>query len=1016
MDARRIKWILGAVVTVTALTTYVLTLQPSVPFWDCGEFSAAIALQQVPHPPGAPLFLMVGKLFHLLPFGDPGWRTNLISAVATAGAALVLYLLLSLVLEHIWRAPRETLFQALALYGSALVGALALTFSDTVWFNAVESEVYASSLFFVALVLYLAFLWYVRAEEPGSERYLLLAAYLVGLSIGVHLLSILTVMGVMYLVVFRRYMPSPIASRERFTPRTLWLLVGVPLLGFLTVYWGITQWLPALLAGDFPLKNAAREHLIEDSPVLTILTLLGLGGLVWWLVQAYRKQRHTEALALSALLAMVLGFTTYVHVIIRANAHPPMNENEPTDLKTLISYLGREQYGEAPWWPRRYRFDDPYYTRNYSKYGAWYPPRMKAVERRDGSLTRVPEWTVINTSGELSYLWNYQVYHMYLRYLFWNYVGRLSDVQDAPATLVGSKRDALLYNYDSGYAHLLPVRFFGLPLLLGLFGLVGHFSRDRRTAWVMLVSFLLMGVLAAIAQNQQEPQPRERDYFYVGSFFVFCFWIGIGTYELVALLRKRLAEAPAAIAGVGIPLVAVPVNMAVQGWSIHDRSLNYLPFDHSYNILQSCEPNAILFTNGDNDTFPLWYLQDVAGVRRDVRVVNLSLGNTLWYIRQLKHREPHGAQRIPLSFPDEALASEDSPRALVPELGDARPIAIPVRREILERFTRDSALLADGHMRFTFVGMPYRQEGNRTLYLFRVQDKLILDILQQTRFERPVYFSITVGQDAYAGLDRHLRLEGMVYRVCPVPQPPQSMDPTVMEACLFNVDNTDAYHTEPHYGFKFRNLNNPRAYYDEVHRRLITNYRALYLQYARYALEELRDRSKALAALNVLNENISPTQFPMSYPLAYNVALLYQQAGDTARAKEFARLAISGAQLFVENPELSQLDPLASQYNPLWLMAEAYQLLGEYDQARLSLARLQSDYPNDPSIRARMDELTVAALEAQGKLREALDTAERLLSRYQADSQLQPMSGPLRTRVEELRRKLNDTAARAPTQ
>jgi hypothetical protein len=212
MDARRIKWILGAVVTVTALTTYVLTLQPSVPFWDCGEFSAAIALQQVPHPPGAPLFLMVGKLFHLLPFGDPGWRMNLISAVATAGAALVLYLLLSLVLEHIWRAPRETLFQALALYGSALVGALALTFSDTVWFNAVESEVYAASLLFVALVLYLAFLWYVRAEEPGSERYLLLAAYLVGLSIGVHLLSILTVMGVMYLVVFRRYMPSPIAS------------------------------------------------------------------------------------------------------------------------------------------------------------------------------------------------------------------------------------------------------------------------------------------------------------------------------------------------------------------------------------------------------------------------------------------------------------------------------------------------------------------------------------------------------------------------------------------------------------------------------------------------------------------------------------------------------------------------------------------------------------------------------------------------------------------------------------
>ncbi|MCS7169160.1 MAG: hypothetical protein NZ949_00900, partial [Candidatus Kapabacteria bacterium] len=755
--------------------------------------------------------------------------------------------------------------------------------------------------------------------------------------------------------------------------------------------------------------------------VISLFTLALLGFLGWQLYRAYQRQRAEVALALSAFFAVVLGFTTYAHVLIRSNSHPPMNENEPSSLPKLISYLGREQYGETPWWPRRYRYDDPYYSQHYSKYGTWYPPRIERVQRRDGATVPVPNWHRVNFAGEMRYLWEYQVSHMYLRYFFWNYVGRMSDIQDAPAAgPTATKRDALPYNYDSGYADTFPVRFFGLPLLLGLLGLVYHFKRDRRTGWAMLMTFLLMGVLAAIAQNQQLPQPRERDYFYVGSFFVFCFWIGLGSYNVVEFLRQRLLKSlpqVAVLVGIGATALAAPINMGVNGWRIHDRSGNYLPFDHSYNILQSCERDAILFTNGDNDTFPLWYLQDVAGVRRDIRIVNLSLGNTLWYIRQLKHREPYGAKRIPLSFPDEALESEDSPRALQPEVGTARQVTIPVRREVLERFTQDSVLLRTGLMQFIFVGMPWRQEQNQTTYLFRVQDKLVLDILQQTRFERPVYFSITVGSDAYAGLDRYLRLEGMVYRVCPVPQGAgqqgEAIDPTVMEACLLNMDNSEHYHTEPRYGFKFRNLHNPNVYYDEVSRRLIVNYRMLFIRYAAHLLERQGESAKAAAVLDTMDRYISAGQFPLSYWLAYNVAQLYHRAGALEQARRFALMAAKSAELVANTPEIARGETAVQYYNPRWLAAEAYQLAGDHDQARLLLQQLLLEYPNDATIQARLREMEIARLESQGKYREALDTAEAILTSYEAssDETLRSMIPQLRSYIDRLRQKLADTAS-----
>lgn len=263
---------------------------------------------------------------------------------------------------------------------------------------------------------------------------------------------------------------------------------------------------------------------------------------------------------------------------------------------------------------------------------------------------------------------------MYIRYFLWNFVGRSSDLQDAGWTFVSTK-EADTKNFNSGYRDRFPVRFFALPLVVGLIGFFYHYRASRSMWFVYLVMFLMMGVLAAIAQNQQEPQPRERDYFYAGSFMVWCLWIGVGTYAIIEALSKRLSLRLAAVGGTALGLLAVPVNMAIGGWPIHSRAGNYVPFDYSYNILQSCEKDAILFTNGDNDTFPLWYLQDVAGIRRDVRIVNLSLGNTLWYIDQLKNLEPWGAKKVPISFPDSMLRTdEDSDQALSYSFGPAETV------------------------------------------------------------------------------------------------------------------------------------------------------------------------------------------------------------------------------------------------------------------------------------------------------------------------------------------------------
>ena len=894
---RTLHYAFASLAFLAALVTYMMTVQPTVPFWDCGEFTAAAVQQQVPHPPGAPLFLMIGKVFHLLPFGDPGWRVNLVSVFSSALTVLLLYLITERVIKNFFKEDLNDIGNALLVYGSSLLAATTYAFTDTFWFNAVESEVYAASSLFVALIVWIMMIWNENADEPGSEKYLLLISYLIGLSIGVHLLSILTIFSLVLLIYLRKY---------EFSIKGLLVTMGIGLLTFYVVYNLVIMKLPAFLAGQLPFfKSDAGEYAVTDNMLMTILAVAVIGA-AGWAVWYGRKTKHgVLALTTSAFLLIIVGYSSYTHLLIRSNSNPPMNENKPDSFEKLVSYLGREQYGEAPTWPRRYQTEDRF-VRNYVQYGKWTRPPMKIVTRKDGIRYQRPDygkWKT-NTGAELAYLWDYQVDHMYIRYFLWNFMGRTSDVQDAPAfnPLTTSSETVEQWNHKNGFGDRWPTNFFLIPVLLGLAGLYFHFAKDKRMAAVYLVLFLMTGVLAAIQQNQQNPQPRERDYFYVSSFMVWAMWVGIGAFGILERFRKQMPVVAGGVLGL---LALAPLNMAYQGWGVHSRAGNYLAFDYAYNILQSVEKDAIVFTNGDNDTFPVWYLQDVAGVRRDVRLVNLSLGQTTWYVEQLKNQSPFGAKKLPLSFSDESLTvAETDPKALSYDFGPAQPVSVFVDPEIMAKFTDNAALIQNPVMSWNFKGAPRGKEQNGAdSYFFGVQHKLVKDILVQTKFERPVYFSTSVGDpswaDEYVGLDDYLRLEGMCFRVCPAPQQSsigEGINAELMEATVMQSVDDDTYHTEPHYGLKFRNLDGTTpTYFDDVNRGYILNYRNIFFKYATYLYYDKGDKKRAAEVLARMNEKLSLDRFPVSMGFELQMARFFEMCDDMENAKVIADHALSSA-------------------------------------------------------------------------------------------------------------------------
>ncbi|MCC7158242.1 MAG: DUF2723 domain-containing protein, partial [Ignavibacteria bacterium] len=728
MNHKRLNYIFATVVLLLSAITYLYTMQKTLSFWDCGEFIASAYTLSVPHPPGAPLWILLGKLATLIPIGsNPALRMNALAAISSAFTAFFLYLVTVIVIKA-WKGDFKDTWSAVLVYSAAAIGALSFAFSDAEWFNANESEVYALGTMLVGLCTWLLMYWWEKADEKGNERILMLIAFIVGLSLGIHLLVVQVILVAGFVYYFRKH---------KYERKTFLITFAITVVAFIVVYPVIVIWFPTWLGGDI------KTLKIEDSGAVTFFAALITPALIYGVYWAHKNKKQTQALVFASLFLVLVGYSIYAGVIFRARVdNLPINENDPRNLPGLVSYLSREQYGDAPFWPRRYS-QEPMHKRTWANY-----------------------------TSDMDFLWKYQINQMFNRYLGWQYIGRESYDQDTgigweassgTKMLIIISLSALLlmsmYFYSSqkylyslmcvilllavGAAGFWSTAFKAIPFLIGLFGLFYHFRKDWRLGLIFLWMFLLMGILTALFQRQQDPQPRERDYFYTGAFFVYSLWIGLGVMGIVELIKESIKESQSKKilcgAVLAIMLVLVPGMMFKTNFHYNNRNENKIPFEYAYNLLQGLDKDAILFTNGDNDTFPLWYIQAVEGYRTDVRVVNLSLLNTDWYIKEMKNSMPYGSLKVPISLSDDEIS-----RISPVQWGDFKVVNVAVPQNAYPDSLKTRGQTPDKlawRMPYTFAS------GN--VKAVKVQDQMIFDILKTNNWQRPVYFSATVTEDNY---------------------------------------------------------------------------------------------------------------------------------------------------------------------------------------------------------------------------------------------------------------------------
>ncbi len=915
--------IVAVAVYVISALVYLLTMAPTVVFWDVGEFIAAAWMLQVPHPPGSPFFILITRVMMMLPTAaDLAVRAHAFTALCAASGVMFMYLVAVRVIMN-FRGTPASFMDKLLVYGGCAIGAFSMGFGTTYWNNSIESEVYGLSMFFLASVIWLAMRWHERESKPGNEKYILMIAYLIGLSLGVHLLALLAIFPILMIIYFKRY-------EINFNTFMKFGLIAVAV--FFVVYPGIVKYVPGMMDGDF---GGTKSDAVSYVPWLLI------GLVIWGAYTSYQKKQKMLHIALVSVALIFVGYTTYTTVLIRSNANPPMNENDPSNLARLTSYLGREQYGDSPVWPRRYS-QEPQHQGIYTNY-----------------------------TSEMDFLVRYQFNHMFTRYMFWNYAGSEGDWQDARANLfpfndvlngvvkfvskvepfAGEGKDSLLC----------------IPLLVGLFGMWNHFKRDWKMATVFMTMFIIMGPVLALYQAQQEPQPRERDYFYVGAYFVFSLWIAIGVIGIIDLVRERIASKQMStvygVAFLGLFTLTIPVNMLRVNWESHDRTGNYVAWDYSYNILQTCEKDAILFTNGDNDTFPLWYLQDVEGIRRDVRIVNLSLVNTPWYIKQMKNKPYYSeAKAVPISMSDAQI------ERIGPTQWEPRTLSLPVPKEIYDRYgVKDTALVNKGSIEFVMNNT--FQAGS--VKAIKVQDIMVRDIIFTNNWKYPVYFAVTVSPDSKIGLDNYLWFHGLAQRLEPRPIPDQerSLDPNILEQNLFN--EPEGFSKTAQYGYKFRGVADPDVYFDENTSKLMVNYRSAYIRLALYYANAAKNNEKAAAALDKMEQVIPRDKIAMSWDLMADLASFYRNIG---RMDQFNQLASEVEPVALELIETNQYN-LASYRNPFRVLLEIYEARNEKQKQLDLLKRLAIQYPKDQSLQQRIQMLEADVKASTPSEKGAVDTA-----------------------------------------
>jgi hypothetical protein len=822
MNYSKVNNVVGWLCFFIATITYILTLEPSASFWDCGEFIASAYKMQVVHQPGAPLFLMIQRFFSIFAGSDVtkiAYWMNIGSAVSSGATILFLFWTVTAFAKKIVVKADNNLSTAglITIMGAGAVGALAYTFSDSFWFSAVESEVYAQSSLFTAIVFWAIMKWESHADEPKADRWLLFIAYIMGLSIGIHLLNLLTIPAIAFVYYFKR------TSKPTTSGIFKTLLVGILILGI--IQYGIIQYLVSFGA-SFDLFFVNTLGMGFGSGVIFFALLL-IGALVFGIRYSIQHHKKTLNLALISTVLIIFGYASFAMIIIRAKAEPNLNNSAPKDAFSFLSYLNREQYGDRPllFGPNYnserigmtegktlYRKGENKYEvagkkNDYEYSNNTLLPRMYSDEQSHADFYK--EWMHLddtkkpNLIDNVGFLASYQIGYMYMRYFMWNFAGRQNDVQGQGSGYEGEWLSGIkpLDALRLGNQKNLPPstidnkaynRFYFLPLILGLIGAVYMFQRSSKDAGIITLLFFFTGIAIVLYLNQKPLEPRERDYAYVGSFYAYCIFIGLSVIALKDWLLNKLSPTVGATLATVIGLFAAPVIMASQGWDDHDRSTKLVAHDIAYDYLQSCAPNAIIFTYGDNDTYPLWYIQEVENVRPDIRIVNLSLFDTDWYINGARQKQNESAP-LPITM---------QPNQYVQGVRDVMPFDQRLNGSV-ELKDIVGVLLSDNDD--DKVAM---QDGTKSNFLptkdFKLTinpqdvintgtvpaadaDKIapvmewkfnkgyvtkgtlaMLDILAHNDWKRPIYFASTVPSSQYNGLDNYLYSEGLAMRLLPL--------------------------------------------------------------------------------------------------------------------------------------------------------------------------------------------------------------------------------------------------------
>ncbi len=691
-------------------------------------------------------------------------RVNVISPLCSAVAVMILYLVIVRLIKE-WTGNPENIKDKICISISGIVGAMGFAFTDSFWFNAVESEVYAMSLMFTALVLYFALYWMDNYKKFHSVKYLLLIIYLLGLAFGIHLLSLLVIPTILILMYF--------TEKEIFLRKEVWIFI----------------------------------------PIL-----------------------------------IIVAFSIYALIVIRSSQNPPLDMNNPENWDNLKYYLKREQYGQ---------------------------------------------WSIIQRRAPF---WTYQIKKMFLRYFGWQFIGK--------GTTLGPD-GYIAENFSLNGLH-------GLPFIIGILGLIYHSLKDWKRSFSIFVLFIMTGIALVVYLNQTDPQPRERDYVYVGCFFAFSIWIGIGAYMILNYVTNYFKNNKYKLIGYlsftsVVLILIVPVNELHFNFHTHDRSGKYIPWDYSYNILESCEKNAVLFTNGDNDTYPLWYLQIVEGIRTDVSIVNLSLLNTDWYILQLKHKEP----KVPISLPDDQI------KGILPMLWEKkRNVTFEIPYELIKNYMKDKWNKIKPPEKGNILKMNFEIGPTLANKAIRVQDRMVLDILYANQWRRPLYFTITTPFNNMIGLKEYLRMDAMAWKI--IPSKNYKLDPDISKRLLLKK-------------YKYRGINDPKVYLDHQSERLLGNYINAFMNLALTLYNQGR-KKEVPEVLNKMEEVIPQELHPIKKPqVVLQIAKLYLISGDKKKFEKYL-------DTYVSFPSLPRKALLESSMDYV-------RFLKNYDKAEKILLKIYNQNP-----------------------------------------------------------------------